>query len=336
MRCRSLLVALSLLAVASSSTAVASALEGSAPGHPTAGLDIATLDARIEKAQAHIDRWYPRIERWYRHIRRAAARVDRLEELAPASSIVADGAGSLGRSHRQDPAFRLAEANRELRDTLRSSRARRAQRQLDAWSAVLAELVSAREGALRPPPAVRDPAPRALRGRPVTYEGWAAAFLGRLGAPGCGENLLIVVAWATAESTSAAFNPLATTRDMPGDSDFNTVGVKSYASMHHATRCCSAPSRTATRRSSTACKGADRRRSPPGRSTRRRGAGGAWGAPMSPACCRSCVRRTTSMPPGSCPPGRERASGQTARGARPGRIGGRGRASRDRGDPHAR
>jgi hypothetical protein len=231
MRCRSLLVALSLLAVASSSTAVASALEGSAPGHPTAGLDIATLDARIEKAQAHIDRWYPRIERWYRHIRRAAARVDRLEELAPASSIVADGAGSLGRSHRQDPAFRLAEANRELRDTLRSSRARRAQRQLDAWSAVLAELVSAREGALRPPPAVRDPAPRALRGRPVTYEGWAAAFLGRLGAPACGENLLIVVAWTTAESTSAAFNPLATTRDMPGDSDFNTVGVKSYASL---------------------------------------------------------------------------------------------------------
>ena len=45
------------------------------------------------------------------------------------------------------------------------------------------------------------------------------------------ENLLIVVTWETAESTSAAFNPLATTRDMPGATDMNSVGVKDYGSL---------------------------------------------------------------------------------------------------------
>ncbi len=80
MRCRLIVVILVLLAVASSGTPVVSA-----SGDPASGLDVATLDARIEKAQAHIDRWYPRIERWYRHIRRSATRVDRLEELVSTS-----------------------------------------------------------------------------------------------------------------------------------------------------------------------------------------------------------------------------------------------------------
>lgn len=228
MRCRSLVVALVLFTSVSSGAEVAAAVQGSA-----SGLDIAILDARIEKAQAHIDRWYPRIERWYRHIRRTAARVDRLEELVSASPIDAYRTGSLGWSRRQDPAYRLAGANRVLLATLRSSWARHVQEELDTWSAFLSELARARERALRPPPAAggESPVPGVVPGQPVTYEGWAGAFLERLGASACSENLLIVVTWETAESTSAAFNPLATTRDAPQATDMNTVGVKNYVSL---------------------------------------------------------------------------------------------------------
>ncbi|MDQ3209970.1 MAG: hypothetical protein M3Q20_02150 [Actinomycetota bacterium] len=230
MRRRLLVIALVLLAVASTGAPAASAASSGAEGP-----DIATLDARIERAQAHIDRWYPRIERWYRHIRQAAARVDRLEEIVALSSTDAGLIGGPGGSvwvHR-GPSFRLDHANSDLRSTLRSPWARRAQAQLDTWSAYLAELVRARERALRPAPqeAERAGATAPLPGQARTYEGWATAFLGRLGAPPCDENLLIVVTWETSESTSAAYNPLATTHDMPGATDMNTVGVKHYVSL---------------------------------------------------------------------------------------------------------
>jgi hypothetical protein len=42
---------------------------------------------------------------------------------------------------------------------------------------------------------------------------------------------VVVVAWQVQESTQAAWNPLATTRDMPGATDFNDVGVKNYRSL---------------------------------------------------------------------------------------------------------
>ena len=122
-----------------------------------------------------------------------------------------------------------------MRSTLTDPRARHVQAELDTWSAFLAELAHARERALRPTPdAERGPQGDGAGlqpGQPVTYEAWAGAFLGHLDAPACDENLVIVVTWATAESTTAAFNPLATTRDMPGATDMNTVGVKHYMSL---------------------------------------------------------------------------------------------------------
>jgi len=229
MRRRLLVIALVLLAVASTEAPAARAASSAE------GPDIATLDARIEKAQAHIGRWYPRIEDWYRHIRQAAARVDRLEEIVVLTSTDSGLIGGPGGSvwvHR-GPSFRLHQANSDLRSALRSPWARRAQAQLDTWSAYLAELVRARERALRPAPqeTEREGAAAPLPGQALTYEGWATAFLGRLEAPPCDENLLIVVTWETSESTSAAFNPLATTHDMPGAGDMNTVGVKHYVSL---------------------------------------------------------------------------------------------------------
>ncbi|MGZ8580726.1 MAG: hypothetical protein ACXWW9_05525 [Actinomycetota bacterium] len=202
----------------------------------TAGADLVTLEARIERAQGRVNRWYERIERWYQRIDRAAVRVERLETIAERRSAT-DTTPVVSRTtpRAQQPAFLLAVARRDLRATLTDPWARRVQAELDTWSAYLAELVHARERALRPAPADDDPpqdrGTGLEPGQTVTYEGWAVAFLGHLDAPSCGENLLIVVTWETAESTSAAFNPLATTRDMPGASDMNTVGVKHYVSL---------------------------------------------------------------------------------------------------------
>jgi hypothetical protein len=209
-----------------------------ATGAPSVGAaDVATLDTRIDRAQARVNRWYERIERWYLRIDRASARIERLEAIAERGSTtepIPVVRRTMPRTHQ--PAFLLARARRDLRVTLTDPRARHVQAELDTWSAYLAELVRARERALRPTPSADeapsdDQASGLVPGEPVTYEGWAGAFLGRLGAPACGENLLIVVTWETAESTSAAFNPLATTRDMPGASDMNTVGVKHYVSL---------------------------------------------------------------------------------------------------------
>ena len=55
-------------------------------------------------------------------------------------------------------------------------------------------------------------------------------LLKRLGMPQTQENLRAMIAWQTAEGTSASFNPLATTRDAPGATNLNSVGVKNFRS----------------------------------------------------------------------------------------------------------
>lgn len=68
----------------------------------------------------------------------------------------------------------------------------------------------------------------------TTRADFLTGVLKRIGAPTEGlagrRNLDFMVAWARAEGTSAAFNPLATTRDAPGATSFNSVGVKNYTS----------------------------------------------------------------------------------------------------------
>ena len=53
-------------------------------------------------------------------------------------------------------------------------------------------------------------------------------LLKRLGMPQTQENLRAMMAWQAAEGTTAAFNPLATTRYAPGSTDMNSVGVKNF------------------------------------------------------------------------------------------------------------
>ena len=59
---------------------------------------------------------------------------------------------------------------------------------------------------------------------------WATDLLNQLGLPVTAENIKALGAWAQAEGTKAAFNPLATTQSMPGATTFNGVGVRNYAS----------------------------------------------------------------------------------------------------------
>lgn len=65
----------------------------------------------------------------------------------------------------------------------------------------------------------------------VTYGRWAQLFLDMVDAPVCRSNLVAMAAWQAAESTQAAWNPLATTHRMPGSSDFNSVGVQDFVSL---------------------------------------------------------------------------------------------------------
>ncbi|HEY1737547.1 MAG TPA: hypothetical protein VGI86_02490 [Acidimicrobiia bacterium] len=57
---------------------------------------------------------------------------------------------------------------------------------------------------------------------------FATDVLSALGAPQTAQNVQALVAWAQAEGTKAANNPLATTESAPGTTNFNSVGVKNY------------------------------------------------------------------------------------------------------------
>ncbi|HEV2686258.1 MAG TPA: hypothetical protein VGW79_06440, partial [Actinomycetota bacterium] len=65
----------------------------------------------------------------------------------------------------------------------------------------------------------------------VTFGKWATAFLGAIGAPIQRNNLVVIVAWETAEYTSARWNPLATTYYMRGSTCYNSSCVRNYLSL---------------------------------------------------------------------------------------------------------
>ncbi len=68
-------------------------------------------------------------------------------------------------------------------------------------------------------------------GMTISYGAWAQSFLTALGAPTSRGNMVAVIAWEAAEGTMASWNPLATTIAMPGNTVYNSHGVKNYASL---------------------------------------------------------------------------------------------------------
>jgi hypothetical protein len=194
--------------------------------------EVRKLDRRIAEAEHRIRVWDRRIARWQRHVARAAVVVERLQRRADAQATSPTPPDGLTRFTPRHLvlAYQVDQAHDALQASLGDPEARNAQQQAAAWGAFLAELQHARVVLIRHLERAED-ATGIVPGEPVTYEAWARGLLSRLDAPACQDNLIIVVTWETAESTEAAFNPLATTHDMDGASDFNSVGVKNYLSL---------------------------------------------------------------------------------------------------------
>lgn len=57
---------------------------------------------------------------------------------------------------------------------------------------------------------------------------FARALLPKVHAQVTTHNMRALMAWMQAEGDAGRFNPLNTTKDMPGATDFNSVGVKNY------------------------------------------------------------------------------------------------------------
>jgi hypothetical protein len=194
--------------------------------------EVRALSKRIREAESHIERWNRRLARWQTQVGRVSVSVERLTARASAlpGSVTTPDLLSRHTPRASLLSYRVEQAHTALQRILRDPAASNAQHQLVAWGAYLGQLEAARRQAMA------EPAPSGAGGSiapgsPVTYEAWARGFLGRLGAPDCAENLTLVVTWETAESTSALFNPLATTHAMEGAGDLNSVGVKNYASL---------------------------------------------------------------------------------------------------------
>jgi hypothetical protein len=193
---------------------------------------VRTIDDEIAHAQHRIDRWNRVLQHWQVRVGRAAARVQRVSTLSPANAVRVPGYLSPRMANHVvwfplTPEERTVRAHRMLQRILRDHRAIEAQQQQQVWSAYLMQLQDARRQAV----AAAHRGTGALPAGPVTYEAWARAFLATVGAPRCDENVVLTVAWETAESTAALYNPLATTHDMPGAGIFNTAGVRNYVSL---------------------------------------------------------------------------------------------------------
>lgn len=66
----------------------------------------------------------------------------------------------------------------------------------------------------------------------VTRYQFAKALLDRLGLTPTKRRLWALLAWMQAEGGNAKFNPLNTTHEMPKATNYNSVGVKNYATLH--------------------------------------------------------------------------------------------------------
>jgi hypothetical protein len=198
---------------------------------PSRAADMAAvhrIDRKVREAQHQLTHWQGQLARWQRHVVRLEAQVQRisysrwLQALPPVPDVL-----TRGTAVHVSARARTRQAHRRLQALLRDHRAQEALQQTSAWSAYLSRLAKARETALARPAHRR---PSATPSGPLTYGAWARAFLTTIGAPRCGDDLLLVVAWETQESTAALYNPLATTHDMDGATTFNGSGVKNYTS----------------------------------------------------------------------------------------------------------
>jgi hypothetical protein len=156
-------------------------------------------------------------------LRVAADRVDRLESQLAWVAQPNRSAGLQARLARASAALTQAQAQAVADNALPQTFALQRQiRRLQNERRSVRRLIAEVQAAEQTPDAA---------GTAVTRGAWAATLLRTLGAPVCGRNLVSLVAWQSAENTTASWNPLATTLPAPGAQSFNRVGVKNYPSM---------------------------------------------------------------------------------------------------------
>jgi len=188
---------------------------------------LTTLRAEITSAKASLAGWESWLQGWSDRIDAARSdlqiaessaettRRDLLEADLPQASVAYTTAANV----------ELRRARAELSAILNSREALSGEQNVIAWQSYVAGLEVQRRAILAG--TVTQPAD----GSPVSFETWAKLFLSRLGAPACADNVATVIAWETQESTSAAYNPLATTHAADGAGAFNSVGVRNYVSL---------------------------------------------------------------------------------------------------------
>jgi hypothetical protein len=181
------------------------------PSEANAQPVLAWLHARIVPARHRVHLWE----------HRARARRERVRDLSV--KLSREGVAAHG-SRSRASAVRItsrdfARATARLKLALR--KVSLARKPLRFYQHARSKIIAAMHGAGAP----------GLPGGPVNYERWAAAFLSSIGARPCSSDLQAMVAWETAESTGARYNPLATTHVMPGSYSSAHSSVQNYVSV---------------------------------------------------------------------------------------------------------
>jgi hypothetical protein len=207
----------------------ASALLCSLPAAANASTPVLRrIDARIFQAEQQTLRWDARLNNWQARVARAAARLEHvLASPHRSAGRPADYFDARNPSRYRLPADPLTRARTALRRALHDRKAIQARQQATTWRRYMVRLKAARRQVLA---AGRGAGVTGLPSGPITYRMWSRALLSSLKAPVCRSNMRVVVAWETAESTLARYNPLATTYALPGATPTNTSGVQDFVS----------------------------------------------------------------------------------------------------------
>jgi len=235
-------LALSLILLAGARPAAAGT--GPAPGGPASLVaalqQLEQLNTRVDELTLRVATLQIQVKAITSGFDRIAQRIAMLQERRR-ELWATTGAQSFARIQSSP----LVSADAGLRSRIASARARLArlqQRAIDdpvvaelfAAQSRLEDLTTQRDAALATTASLQAQgivAPVNVSGTTIGYGAWAAQFLQTLGAPVCQSNLIAMVAWQSAEGTTAAWNPLATTLPADGATDFNGVGVKNYPSL---------------------------------------------------------------------------------------------------------
>jgi len=185
------------------------------------------IRSRIVQAERQTLRWDGRLNHWQDRVSGAATRLDRLVgQAASAAGIKVHERPRIPGIYRPTP-DPIAQAQAALHRALDDPSGHEAKEQATEWRRYMLRLKAA-ERAVRA--AGRGAGVAKLPTGPVTYSTWSRAFLASLKAPACKANMRVVVAWETAESTLARYNPLATEYGILGGTAANAAGVRNFDS----------------------------------------------------------------------------------------------------------